>query len=67
MPNPPVDFRLLAGAGVAARDFKAGDVIFREGDPAKNYSLFRAAKSKYASAIVSSRNYRSMPYLEKWP
>jgi CRP-like cAMP-binding protein len=35
MASPPVDFRLLAGAGVAARDFKAGDVIFREGDPAR--------------------------------
>ena len=38
MTNPPVDFRLLAGAGVPARDFKAGDVIFRQGDPA--YELF---------------------------
>jgi CRP/FNR family transcriptional regulator, cyclic AMP receptor protein len=35
MANPPVDFRLLAGAGVPARDFKAGDVIFRQGDPAQ--------------------------------
>ena len=42
MANPPVDFRLLAGAGVPARDFKAGDVIFRQGDPAhRNCSLFR--------------------------
>ena len=33
MANPPVDFRVLAGAGVPVRDFKAGDVIFRRGDP----------------------------------
>jgi CRP-like cAMP-binding protein len=34
MANPPVDFRLLAGAGVPTRDFEAGDVIFKQGDPA---------------------------------
>jgi CRP-like cAMP-binding protein len=44
MPNPPVDFRLLAGAGVAARDFKAGDVIFREGDPAKELFIIQSGQ-----------------------
>ena len=34
MANPPVDFRVLAGAGVPVRGFKAGNVIFRRGDPA---------------------------------
>ena len=42
MANPPVDFRLLAGAGVPARDFKAGDVIFRQGDPAQELFIVQS-------------------------
>ena len=34
MADEPIDFRLLAGTGVLFRQFKAGDVIFRQGDPA---------------------------------
>lgn len=32
----PVDFTLLAKAGTAPRAYKAGEVIFNEGDPADN-------------------------------
>ena len=32
--NAPVDFRILAGAGAPVREFKAGDVIFKQGDAA---------------------------------
>jgi CRP/FNR family transcriptional regulator, cyclic AMP receptor protein len=32
--DAPIDFRLLAGAGAPVRDYKAGDVIFHEGDAA---------------------------------
>jgi CRP/FNR family transcriptional regulator, cyclic AMP receptor protein len=35
MTDAPIDFRILAGAGVPVREFKAGDVIFSEGDDAK--------------------------------
>src|SRR6201984_3892859 len=42
MPNPPVDFRLLAGAGVPAR--KAGDVIFRQGDPAQELFIIQSGE-----------------------
>jgi CRP-like cAMP-binding protein len=34
MAEAPVDFRILAGAGAPLHEFKAGDVIFKEGDPA---------------------------------
>ena len=44
MANPPVDFRLLAGAGVPARDFKAGDVIFRQGDPAQELFIIQSGE-----------------------
>ena len=44
MVKPPVDFRLLAGAGVPARDFKAGDVIFRQGDPARELFIIQSGE-----------------------
>jgi len=44
MANPPVDVRLLAGAGVLARDFKAGDVIFRQGDPAQELFIVQSGE-----------------------
>jgi len=44
MASPPVDFRLLAGAGVAAREFKAGDVIFRQGEPAQELFIVQSGE-----------------------
>lgn len=44
MASPPVDFRLLAGAGVAALDFKGGDIIFREGDPARELFIIQSGE-----------------------
>src|SRR5262244_736338 len=46
MPDAPVDFRLLAGAGAPARDFKAGEVIFREGDPAHELFIVQSGESE---------------------
>src|SRR6516165_8136195 len=44
MANPPVDFRVLAGASVPVRDFKAGDVIFRRGDPAHELFIVQSGE-----------------------
>jgi CRP-like cAMP-binding protein len=55
MANPPIDFRLLAGAGVPARDFKAGDVIFRQGDPAQE--LFIPVSEKQFLFLISNTPY----------
>ena len=44
MANPPVDFRVLAGAGVPVRDFKAGDIIFRCGDPAHELFIVQSSE-----------------------
>jgi CRP/FNR family transcriptional regulator, cyclic AMP receptor protein len=34
MADTSIDFGILAGAGAPLREYKAGEVIFREGDPA---------------------------------
>lgn len=44
MPEAPIDFRLLAGAGVPARDYKPGDVIFAEGDPAQELFIVQSGE-----------------------
>jgi len=44
MTEPPIDFRLLAGAGAPARDYKAGDVIFKEGDAAQELFIIQSGE-----------------------
>jgi CRP/FNR family transcriptional regulator, cyclic AMP receptor protein len=39
-----IDFGILAGAGAAVREFKAGDVIFSEGDAADNFYVIQSGK-----------------------
>ena len=41
MPDIQVDFGLLAGAGAPVRSFKAGEVIFREGDAAEEFFVVK--------------------------
>jgi CRP/FNR family cyclic AMP-dependent transcriptional regulator len=44
MLDAPVDFRLLAGAGAPARDYKAGDVIFKQGDAAQELFIIQSGE-----------------------
>ena len=44
MTDAPIDFRILAGAGVPVREFKAGDVIFHQGDEAKELFVIQNGK-----------------------
>jgi CRP/FNR family cyclic AMP-dependent transcriptional regulator len=44
MPDAPIDFRLLAGAGAPARDYKAGEVIFKEGDAARELFIIQSGE-----------------------
>jgi CRP-like cAMP-binding protein len=41
MADAPIDFRLLAGAGAPACDFKAGDVIFNQGERARELFIIQ--------------------------
>jgi CRP/FNR family transcriptional regulator, cyclic AMP receptor protein len=40
--DTPVDFGLLAGAGAPSRTYKAGEVIFSEGDPAEELFVVKS-------------------------
>jgi CRP/FNR family transcriptional regulator, cyclic AMP receptor protein len=42
MVDTPIDFGILAGAGAPAREYKAGEVIFREGDPATELFIIKS-------------------------
>ena len=44
MANGVVDFSVLAGDGAPMCSFKAGDVIFREGDPAEELFIVKSGK-----------------------
>ena len=39
-----VDFGILAGAGAPTRRYKAGDVIFREGEPAQELYIVKSGR-----------------------
>jgi CRP-like cAMP-binding protein len=39
-----VDFGILAGAGAPTRSYKAGDVIFREGEPAQELYIVKSGR-----------------------
>lgn len=40
--DTPVDFGLLAGAGAPSRTYKAGEIIFSEGDPAEELFVVKS-------------------------
>ncbi len=42
MADIPIDFGVLAGAGAPVRTYKAGDVIFRQGDKAEELFVIQS-------------------------
>jgi CRP/FNR family transcriptional regulator, cyclic AMP receptor protein len=44
MADTTIDFGILAGAGAPIRSFKAGEIIFREGDPAEELYIIKSGK-----------------------
>lgn len=44
MADTTVDFSILAGAGAPTRDFKAGDVIFNQGDSGSEFFVIKSGK-----------------------
>jgi CRP/FNR family transcriptional regulator, cyclic AMP receptor protein len=58
MPDTNIDFGLLAGAGAPVRSYKAGDVIFNEGDPAEE--LF-VVKTGSVEIRVGNRRLDTLP------
>jgi CRP-like cAMP-binding protein len=44
MADTPIDFGILAGAGAPSREFKAGEVIFKQGDAASEFFVIQSGK-----------------------
>jgi CRP/FNR family cyclic AMP-dependent transcriptional regulator len=44
MADTSVDFGILAGAGAPVRQYKAGEVIFKEGDAASEFFVIQSGK-----------------------
>lgn len=44
MADTPIEFGILAGAGATAREFRAGDVIFSQGDPATELFVIQSGQ-----------------------
>jgi len=44
MASAPIDFRILAGAGAPAREFKAGEIIFKLGDAAQELFIVQSGE-----------------------
>jgi CRP/FNR family transcriptional regulator, cyclic AMP receptor protein len=44
MADAAIDFGILAGAGVPAREFKAGEIIFKEGDSGAEFFVIQSGK-----------------------
>ena len=56
MTDAPIDFRILAGAGVTVREFKAGDVIFHQGDDAKELFVIQNGRVEILLGQSRARN-----------
>jgi hypothetical protein len=61
-----VDFGILAGAGAPTRNFKAGDVIFSEGDPAQEFYTIKSGGSTFDWATGFLIRSPSSVFLVKW-
>jgi CRP/FNR family transcriptional regulator, cyclic AMP receptor protein len=44
MADTPIDFGILAGAGASVREFKAGEVIFNEGDTGSEFFVIQSGR-----------------------
>ena len=62
MADTPIDFGILAGAGAMTREYKAGDVIFREGDPAQELYVLKSGtvEIRLGNRLIDTLSERSI-------
>lgn len=60
MADTAVDFGILAGAGAPIRSFKAGEIIFRHGDPAEELYIVKSGKVEIR---LGNRSLDTLPEL----
>ena len=63
MADTAIDFGILAGAGAPARSYKAGEVIFREGDPAKELFIVKtgAVEIRLGNRVLDTLSGEQLP------
>jgi len=60
MADVAIDFGILAGAGAPIRTFAAGEVIFRQGDPADELFIVKSGK---VNIMLGNRLLDTLPEL----
>lgn len=60
MADVAVDFGILAGAGAPIRNYAAGEVIFRQGDPADELFIVKSGK---VNIMLGNRLLDTLPEL----
>jgi CRP/FNR family transcriptional regulator, cyclic AMP receptor protein len=62
MPDTNIDFGLLTGAGAPTRSFNAGEVIFREGDAAKEMFVVKtgSVEIRLGNRLIATLPERSI-------
>ena len=66
MADTPVDFGILAGAGALTREFKAGEIIFKQGDAASEFFVIQSGKVDIAWATARSAHCPSRTFSARW-
>jgi hypothetical protein len=66
MADDSIAFDLLATVDTPVRSFRTGDVIFNEGDPAQDRTLFRKGKSKSGETAACSARSRKRRSSGRW-
>jgi len=62
MPDTNIDFGILTGAGAPVRSFKAGEVIFKEGDPAEELFIVKSGsvEIRFGNRLLDTLPERSI-------
>ena len=61
-----IDFQLLANAGFPPAQFKAGEVVFAEGDEGDKMYVILSARVETRATAIWSRHWRQAAFSARW-
>jgi hypothetical protein len=61
-----VELGLLAGAQSSLHEFKAGEIIFKQGDVGRELFIVKAERLSFASVIMSWTRFRVKTFSASW-